>query len=105
MRVNYEHKGGRLTCEAHYRKWGARQIKGCRAVIRANLADLSFVVIRLLNARGGGVQEDFANLTGCSVATAMKTVRPWQGDPGERVRGRRFHRPRKMEAGLPLRRG
>jgi len=78
VRVNYEHKGGRLTCEAYHLQWGARQIKGCRAIIRANLTDISFVVIRLLNTRCSVVQEEFANLMDCSVATAMKSVRPWQ---------------------------
>ncbi|SRR6266567_7475425 len=28
VRVNYEHKGGRLTLEAHHLHWGPRQIRG-----------------------------------------------------------------------------
>jgi len=91
VRVNYEHKGGHLTCEAYHLRWGNRQIKGCRAIIRANLDDISFVVIRLLNARCAVVREAFTKLTGCSLATAMKSVptrlkRP--GGPGERRSGR-----------------
>jgi len=75
VRVNYEHKGGRLTLEAHHPHWGPRQIRGCRAIIRANLSDISFVLIRLLNNRCLVVEKDLANLMGCSNATAMKKLR------------------------------
>ena len=75
VRVNYEHRGGRLTLEAHYLHWGPLQIGGCRAIIRANLSDISFVLIRLLNNRCLSVDEEFANLIGCSTARAMKTLR------------------------------
>lgn len=76
VRVNYLHKGGHLTLEAHYLHWGHRQIRGCRAIIRANLSDISFVLIHLLNNRCLIVQEESGNLTGCSTATAMRMLRP-----------------------------
>lgn len=74
VRVNYEHKGGRLTFEAHHVHWGPRQMRGCRAIVRANLADISFVIIRLLNNRCFTVDEEFGNLIGCSMATAMRNL-------------------------------
>jgi len=75
VRVNYEYKGGRLTLEAHHRHWGPRQIRGCRAIIQANLSDISFVLIHLLNNRCLIEEEEFANLIGCSRATAMRRLR------------------------------
>ena len=75
VRVNYEHKGGRLTLEAHYLHWGPRQIRGCRRIIRANLSDISFVLIHLLNTRCLIVEKESANPIGCSTATAMKMMR------------------------------
>ena len=74
VRVNYEHKGGRLTLEAHYLHWGPRQIRGCRTIIRANLSDISFVLVHLLNNRCLIVEEEFANLMDCSIATALKKL-------------------------------
>lgn len=75
VRVNYEHKGGRLTVDAHHLHWGRDQITGCRAIIRKNLADISFVVIRLLNSRCLVVADEFANLIGCSRSSAMKLLK------------------------------
>lgn len=74
VRVNYEHKGGRLTVEAHHLYWGPTQIRGCRAIIRTNLSDISFVLLRLLNNRCLVVEEEFANLMECSLASAMKKL-------------------------------
>ncbi len=75
VRVNYEHKGGHLTLEAHHLHWGPCQVRGCRAIIRANLADISFVLIHLLNNRCLIVQEESANLIGSLTAAAMKMLR------------------------------
>jgi len=75
VRVNYEHKGGRLTLEAHHLHWGSRQIMGCRTIIRANLSDISFVLLHLLNNRCLIVEKEFTNLIGCSTAMAMKILR------------------------------
>ena len=74
VRVNYEHKGGRLIFEAHHRHWGPHQIRGCREIIRHNVADISFVVLRLLNNRCLTEAEEFASLMDCSIATAMKKL-------------------------------
>jgi hypothetical protein len=75
VRLNYEHKGGRLTVEAHHLHWGAQQIRGCLAVIRDNLTDISFVLIRLLNNRFLIMEEEVANLVGCPIATAMRKLK------------------------------
>ena len=75
VRVNYLHKGGHLTLEAHYLHWGPDQIRGCQAIIRANLSDISFVLIHLLNNRCLIKDEESARLMGCSRATAMKMLR------------------------------
>jgi hypothetical protein len=72
VRANYEHKGGRLTLEAHHLHWGPQQIRGCRKVIRSNQGDISFVLIRLLNNRRLSVREEYVNLMECSTATALK---------------------------------
>ena len=74
VRVNYDHRGGRLTLEAHHLRWGPHQINGCRAIIQANLSDISFVLIRLLNNRRLIVEEEFANVIGRSAATVIKSI-------------------------------
>jgi len=100
VQVNHEHRGGRLTCEAHYLEWGGKHIKGCRAVIRANVAEISFVVIRLLNSHCLVAQEAFANLMNCSLATAMKTLLPRHKPPGRPSDGRN-RRQGKVDAKKP----
>jgi hypothetical protein len=75
VRVNYEHKGGRLTIEASHRSWGPTQHRGCRSVIRTNLQDISFVVVRLLNDRRFIVCQNYANITGCSLSSALRKLK------------------------------
>jgi hypothetical protein len=74
VRVNYEHKGGRLTIEAYDQLWGPTQIKGCRAILRANFRDISFVTIRLLNERRFVTREQSLELVGCTQSAALKKL-------------------------------
>jgi hypothetical protein len=63
-RVNYEHRGGTLTVEAHYRFWKRAQERSLRAILLANAGDIFFVRVRLLTRRGWVVSEEFKRLVG-----------------------------------------
>ncbi len=74
VRVNYEHRGGRLLLEAYHKTWGRPQQQAFRAIVVANSRDISLVRVRLLNARTHVVQEETVNLieeTDCARGTKL----------------------------------
>ncbi len=74
VRVNYEHRGGRLTLEANHRHWGRPQRTAYRAIVAENLNAISFVRVHLLNKFAKAVREGSAKLFTGSQAAKLRNL-------------------------------
>ncbi|SRR6266498_1338020 len=62
VRVNYEHRSGMLTLEAHHLHWRRKQRAAYRAIVSENLKDIFFVRVRLLNKFAKIIRQGFVEL-------------------------------------------
>jgi len=86
VRVNYEHRGGRLMVEACERRWSGPQRKGCKAIVAANFNDISFVEVRLLTLRGWIADSEYVTLMKMTRAKAMRRLPLMEHAGGVRLR-------------------